>query len=175
MGCAVSPSRRRCAAYDRGLHGASRRAPGISPWPGGLPPAPRHGRREDGRRRTAHRAVHGRSREIGAGPMTDLPPSTVPTPAATAAPARTSTPLLVASTLCWIWAVLAILVALAFGLASAAIGMSAGLAIAVIFLFLAGFYATAGNGIRRRKQLAAVVGVPAAAVDASPAGIGRRV
>jgi len=104
--------------------------------------------------------------------MTDLPPRTVPTPAATAVPVRTSTPLLVASTLCWIWAVLAILVALAFGLASAAIGMSAGLVIAVIFLFLAVFYATAGIGIRRRKKWGAVVGVAVAALYASLAGIG---
>ena len=103
--------------------------------------------------------------------MTNPPPTTVPTPA-TAVPARTSTPLLVASTLCWIWAVLMILAALAFGLASAAIGLSAGLALAVIFLLLAGFYTTAGIGIRRRKKWGAVVGVAVAALYASLAGIG---
>ncbi len=104
--------------------------------------------------------------------MTDVPPPTIPTPGVLGVPARTSTPLLVASTLCWIWAVLALFVALAFGIATAAVRMPAGLAIAVIFLFLAGFYATAGIGIRRRKKWGAVVGVAVAALYASLAGIG---
>jgi len=103
--------------------------------------------------------------------MTNLPPTTVPTPA-TAVPARTSTPLLVASTLCWIWGVLLFLVTLALGIPFIAMGMYQALILPIILLMLCGFYITAGVAVRRRKKWGAVVAVAVAALYAALTGIG---
>src|SRR5207249_2352822 len=82
-------------------------------------------------------------------PRTDLPPLS---PVATAIPARTPVPLLVASTLCWIWAVLLFLVAIALGIPFISMGMYQALILPIIFLMLSAFYVVAGVGIRRRKK-----------------------
>src|SRR5690348_2785235 len=104
--------------------------------------------------------------------MTDLPPVTLPTPGVAAVPVRTSTPLLVASTLCWIWGVLLFLMTLALGIPFIAMGMYQALILPIIFLMLCGFYITAGVAVRRRKKWGAVVGVAVAALYAALTGIG---
>jgi len=101
--------------------------------------------------------------------MTDLPPLT---PVATAIPARTSVPLLVASTLCWIWAVLLFLVAIALGIPFISMGMYQALILPIIFLMLSAFYVVAGVGIRRRKKWGAIVGIAVAALYAALAALG---
>jgi len=101
--------------------------------------------------------------------MTDLPP--VP-PVATAIPVRTSAPLLVASTLCWIWAILLFLAALALGVPFITMKMYQALIIPIIFLMLTAFYAVAGVGIRRRKKWGAIVGIAVAALYAALAALG---
>ena len=101
--------------------------------------------------------------------MTDLPPLT---PGATAIPARTSVPLLVASTLCWIWAVLLFLVAIALGIPFISMGMYQALILTIIFLMLSAFYVVAGVGIRRRKKWGAIVGIAVAALYAALAALG---
>ncbi len=101
--------------------------------------------------------------------MTDLPPIA---PVATAVPARTSAPLLVASTLCWIWGVLLFLAALALGVPFIKMGMYQALIIPIIFLMLTAFYITAGVGIRRRKKWGAIVGIAVAALYAALAALG---
>ena len=101
--------------------------------------------------------------------MTDLPPLT---PGATAIPARTSVPLFVASTLCWIWAVLLCLVAIALGIPFISMGMYQALILPIIFLMLSAFYVVAGVGIRRRKKWGAIVGIAVAALYAALAALG---
>ena len=101
--------------------------------------------------------------------MTDLPPLT---PVATAIPTRTSVPLLVASTLCWIWAVLLFLVAIALGIPFISMGMYQALILPIIFLMLSAFYVVAGVGIRRRKKWGAIVGIAVAALYAALAALG---
>jgi len=101
--------------------------------------------------------------------MTNQPPTA---PVATGMPPRTSVPLLVASTLCWIWGVLLLLVTLAVVAAFSAFPMNVMVVVALVFLILAAFYITAGVAIRRRKKWGGIVGIAVAAVYASLAGLG---
>jgi hypothetical protein len=101
--------------------------------------------------------------------MTDLPP---PPAAPPTTASRTSVPLLVASTLCWIWGILLFFAALATGIAFLAIGLYMALLVPVILLILVAFYVTAGIGIRRRKKWGAIVGVVIAALYVALAMLG---
>ncbi len=101
--------------------------------------------------------------------MTNLPPSA---PVAMAMPPRTSVPLRVASTLCWIWGLLLLFLAVAVATAFAVLTMYVAVFVALIFLILAAFYITAGVAIRRRKKWGGIVGIAVAAVYAALAGLG---